>query len=234
MYGRLPAETLGVLRVAPAITPRLDKELRDFLGIEERLYRCLRRGPERPDVGEHIVLQHELAGQRRRVGGVVLVIEVDVVDFPAVHAAVSVRPGEHGVHGRGNLVVARSGRPRKGDGGPERNARGGDARGRLSRRRRRDNTYREHSDHGNGREQTRQTASYRGVSLFHHSSLHFPLFNKGSCTDVELSGGPGSATWAACPSFDTRSHTHRRPPWMPVGATIITTIKTTPKMIVAR
>jgi hypothetical protein len=29
-------------------------------------------------------------------------------------------------------------------------------------------------------------------------------------------------------------HIHRKPPWTPVGAAIMTTIKTTPKMMVAR
>ena len=101
-----------------------DEELRYGLRIEERLYGRLCRGPERPDVGKDVVLQHELSSQRRRLRRVVLVVQVGVFDLSAVHPAVSIHPAEHGVHGRGNFVITRSGRPSQRDGGANSYARG--------------------------------------------------------------------------------------------------------------
>ena len=116
---RLPAEAVGVLGVAPAIAARLNEELRHLLLVQEGLDGSLGRGPEGSHVGEDVVLQDELPGQRGRVGRVVGVVEVGVLDLPPVHAAVRVDPVEDRVHGRGDLVVARCGRPGQGHRGPD-------------------------------------------------------------------------------------------------------------------
>ena len=72
---RLPSEALRVLRAAPAVAAGLDEQLRHLLRVEVALHRQLRRRAERADVGEDVVLQDELAGQRGRVRRVVPVVE---------------------------------------------------------------------------------------------------------------------------------------------------------------
>jgi hypothetical protein len=60
---RLPSEGVGKARTAPAVATALDVDGRDSFGVEEVLHLKRGRGPKGPDVGEDVVLEHELAHQ---------------------------------------------------------------------------------------------------------------------------------------------------------------------------
>ena len=107
----LPAERLRLLRrVVPALAPRRDEHVRHLLRVEEAHRGQVGGRAEAVEHGVHVVLQHQLAHDRRRLGRVVAVVEVLVDDLAAVDPAVRVDVGEvRGRCGRDLAVAGRSG-----------------------------------------------------------------------------------------------------------------------------
>src|SRR5204863_9271856 len=91
LVARLPAERVRMrLGVVPARAPRRDEQVRDLRRVEVVDDLRVRGRAEPVEDPEDLVLQDELARDADRLGRVVAVVLVGVVDLAAVDAALGV------------------------------------------------------------------------------------------------------------------------------------------------
>ena len=130
----LPAEGVRVGgRVVPAVAPGRDEQVRHLAGVEVLDHGQVRGCAQAVEDREDVVLEHELVHHGGRLGRVVSVIEVGVLDLAPEDASVRVDVLEIRVGGRGDLAVAGSGRPGQGLVAADENLGAGNTRGRRGR-----------------------------------------------------------------------------------------------------
>ncbi len=102
----LPTEGLRVLlRLVPHQRPGGDEQVRDLVVLEEVQHRAVGGGAEAAEHREDLVLQDQFVDHLAGLGRVVGVVPEDVVDLPAVDAAVRVDVLEVRLRAGGDVAV---------------------------------------------------------------------------------------------------------------------------------